>query len=194
MIEANENLTATEPAVEREERILFGLLAEFADHEQLLAAATRAYAEGYRRLDAFSPFPIEGLAEAIGHDYTPVPLITLAGGVVGGLGGYFMEWYAMARLYPLNVGGRPLHSWPHFIPVTFELTILIAAISATVGMFALNRLPQPYHPVFNVPEFRRASIDRFFLCLEAADPKFDPEATRKFLETLGACAVKEVEE
>src|SRR5260221_9387652 len=136
-------------------------MAEFEEHDQLLEATRKAYAEGYRRMDAYSPFPIEGLAEALGDEFTSVPLFTLAGGIIGGLGGYFMEWYSMARLYPLNVGGRPHNSWPHFIPVTFELTILVASVSAFVAVFVLNKLPNPHHPVFNVPEFERASIDRF---------------------------------
>lgn len=181
-----------EPQVEYEEAGLFGLMAEFEEHEQLLAAARKAYAEGFRRMDGYSPFPIEGLAEALGHEYTAIPLFTLAGGIIGGLGGYFMEWIAMARLYPLNVGGRPLNSWPNFIPITFELTILIASVSAFLGVFILNQLPQPNHPVFNVPEFERASSDRFFLCIEAQDPKFGLQETRKFLEELGACKVTEV--
>src|SRR6266536_1240832 len=125
------------------EKALYGLMVEFEEHEQLLEAARKTYAAGYRRMDAFSPFPIEGLAEAIGHEFTAVPLLTLLGGVTGGVGGYFMQWYSMARLYPLNVGGRPLHTWPHFIPVTFELTVLIAAISALGAMLILNKLPQP---------------------------------------------------
>ncbi|HWC58409.1 MAG TPA: DUF3341 domain-containing protein [Verrucomicrobiae bacterium] len=186
--------TPPEPEIEYEEPALFGLMAEFEEHEQLLAATRRAYAEGYRRMDAYSPFPIEGLAEALGHEYCAIPLITLAGGIVGGLGAYFMEWIAMARLYPINIGGRPLNSWPNFIPVTFELTILIASVSAFLGVFVLNRLPQPNHPVFNVPEFERASIDRFFLCIEADDPKFDLAATRKFLEDLKAHKVTDVME
>src|SRR5690242_12066677 len=169
-------------------------MAEFEEHEQLLAAAQRAYAEGYRRMDAYSPFPIEGLAEALGHEENAIPLFTLAGGIAGGLGAYFMEWYAMARLYPLNVGGRPMNSWPNFIPVVFELTVLIASASAFLGVFILNRLPQPNHPVFNVPEFERASVDRFFLCIEAEDPKFEMEGTRKFLEELKPSKVTEVVE
>ena len=181
-----------EPEIEYEEKKLFGLMAEFAEHDQLLAATRRAYAEGYRRMDAYSPFPIEGLAEALGDEFTAVPLFALAGGILGGLGGYFMEWYAMARLYPLNVGGRPLHSWPNFIPVTFELTILIASVAAFLAVFLLNRLPHPHHPVFNVPEFERASSDRFFLCIEADDPQFHPVETRTFLESLPACKVMEV--
>jgi hypothetical protein len=143
-------------------------------------------------MDAYSPFPVEGLAEALGHEHSAIPLFTLIGGMVGGLGGYFMEWYAMARLYPLNVGGRPHNSWPNFIPIVFELTVLIASVSAFLGVFILNKLPQPHHPVFNVPEFERASIDRFFLCIEADDPKFNVEQTRKFLGDLKAHKVMEV--
>ena len=181
-------------SIEVEEKVLYGLMAEFDEHEQLLEAAKRAYAEGFRRMDAFSPFPIEGLAEALGHEMTLVPLFTLMGGIAGGLGAYFMEWYSMGHLYPLNVGGRPMNSWPNFIPVTFELTVLIAAISALVSMLVMNKLPQPHHPVFNVPEFRRASIDRFFLCIEVADPKFDRDKTWEFLRRLNPLMIAEVEE
>lgn len=186
--------SASAPATMRVEKRLYGLMAEFAEHDQLLEAARRAYAAGYRRLDAFSPFPVEELAEAIGREYSPVPLVTLAGGMAGGLGGYFMQWYAMARLYPLNVGGRPHNSWPNFIPITFELTVLVAALCAFVSMLVLNRLPQPHHPVFNVPEFQRASIDRFFLCIEVEDPKFERQATARFLESLRPMKVTEVED
>jgi hypothetical protein len=176
------------------EKRLYGLLAEFTEHEQLLEAARRAYAAGYRRMDAFSPFPVEELAEALGHDYSPVPLFTLLGGMAGGLGGYFMQWYSMARLYPLNVGGRPHNSWPNFIPITFELTILIAALSAFVSVLILARLPQPHHPVFNVPEFQRASIDRFFLCIEVEDPLFERDGTARFLQSLKPVSLREVED
>ena len=194
MIEERTNpAVVAEPAFEFEDPKLFGLMAEFEEHEQLLEAARRAYAEGYRRMDGYSPFPIDGLAEALGHECSEIPLVTLFGGVIGGLGGYFMEWYAMGHLYPLNVGGRPLNSWPNFIPITFELTILVASFSAFVSVFLLSRLPQPHHPVFNLPEFERASIDRFFLCIEAADPKFERSETRKFLENLKPCKVSEVE-
>ncbi len=175
-----------------EEKVLYGLMVEFVEHDQLLEAAKIAYAAGYREMDAYSPFPIDGLAEALGHEYSAVPLITLVGGMAGGLGGYFMEWYSMARLYPLNVGGRPHNSWPNFIPVTFELTVLIASLSALVAMLVINRLPQPHHPVFNLPEFRRASIDRFFLCIETDDPKFERLGTWRFLETLGGLKISEV--
>ena len=171
---------------------LYGLMAEFEEHEQLLEAAKRAHEAGYRKMDAYSPFPIDGLAEALGHEHTCVPLITLLGGMAGGLGGYFMEWYSMAKLYPINVGGRPHNSWPNFIPITFELTVLIASLSAFIAVLVLNRLPELHHPVFNSPEFRRASIDRFFLCIEMEDPKFDRSATRRFLESLEAHGVTEV--
>lgn len=193
-IAVSTDLPATVPSKVLVEKRLYGLMAEFAEHEQLLEAARKAYAAGYRRMDAFSPFPVEELAEALGHDYSLVPLITLVGGMMGGLGGYFMEWYSMARLYPINVGGRPHNSWPNFIPITFELTILIASISAFVGMLILNRLPQPHHPVFNVPEFRRASIDRFFICIEVEDPKFERQSTARFLGTLDPLKIMEVED
>ena len=175
-----------------EERLLYGFMAEFEEHEQLLEAARRAYATGYRRMDAFSPFPIDELPEALGLGWSPAPLITLLGGIAGGLGGYFMEWYSMARLYPINVGGRPHNSWPNFIPVVFELTVLIASLSAFTAMLVLNRLPHLHHPVFNVPQFRRASIDRFFLYIEAADPRFEHSGTRRFLEGLQPLSVAEV--
>lgn len=179
------------PAIS-EEKALYGLMAEFEEHDQLIEAAKRAYTAGYREMDGYSPFPIEGLAEALGHEGSPVPLFTLLGGMAGGLGGYFMEWYSMARLYPINVGGRPHNSWPNFIPVTFELTVLIASLSALISMLVLNKLPQPHHPVFNVPEFRRASIDRFFLCIETEDPKFERSGTWKFLQNLSPVSVSEV--
>ena len=193
MIQEKTNVTTLpEPEIEYEEPTLFGLMAEFEEHEELLEAARRAYSEGYRRMDAYSPFPVEGLSEALGLEQSSIPLFTLAGGIIGGLGAYFMEWISMAKLYPINVGGRPMNSWPNFIPVTFELTVLIASVSAFVGVFVLCRLPQPHHPVFNVPEFERASNDRFFLCIDADDPKFDLGETRKFLESLKSCKVTEV--
>ena len=171
---------------------LHGLLAEFLTPETLLDATRRAHAAGYRRMDAYSPFPVEGLAEALGSEGTAIPAIVLAGGIVGGAGGFFMQWYATSIDYPLNVGGRPLNSWPMYIPITFELTILGAALAAILGMLALNRLPQPYHPVFNVAAFARASQDRFFLCIEAEDPQFERAATARFLADLGAQEVRDV--
>ncbi len=171
---------------------LYGLMAEFIQPEQLVAAAERARQEGYRKMDAYSPYPVEGLAEALGFRRTRVPLITLIGGLVGCVGGFYMQYWIAAIDYPLNVGGRPLNSWPAFIPVTFELTVLGAALSAVLGMLALNGLPMPHHPVFNAPRFAMATRDRFFLCIEAKDPKFDRAATKRFLESLQCREVAEV--
>jgi hypothetical protein len=164
---------------------VYGLMAEYTSPDDVLAAARRAYAEGYRRMDAYTPFPVEGLAEAIGFTRNRMPLIVLIGGLLGGLGAYFMMWYSATIHYPINVGGRPFHSWPAFIPITFELTILGASFAAVLGMLGLNGLPMPHHPVFNVPGFALASRNRFFLCIQSDDPKFDLNATRQFLEGLG---------
>jgi ActD protein len=172
---------------------IYGLMAEFSSPETLLAATRRAYAEGFRRMDAYTPFPVDELAEALGFRKTVVPLIVLIGGLIGCIGGFYMQYWIAVIDYPLNVGGRPLNSWPSFIPVTFELTILIAALSAAIGLLALNGLPMPYHPVFNVERFELASRNRFFLCIEAMDAKFDREATRRFLEDSAAQGVYEVE-
>ncbi len=172
---------------------IYGLMAEFENPKDLLTAARRAYAEGYRRMDAYTPLPVEGLAEALGFHDTRVPLIVLIGGILGCLGGFFLQYWTMAVDYPLNVGGRPLNSWPAFIPVTFELTILVAALSAAFGLLALCGLPMPYHPVFNVRRFELASRNRFFLCIEARDPRFDPEGTRRFLEGRNPRGVYDVE-
>jgi hypothetical protein len=171
---------------------MYGLMAEFETPEDLLEAAHHAYADGYRCMDAYSPFPVEGLAEAIGSHRTHLPLVVLLGGIAGGLGGYLLQYYISVIDYPLNVGGRPFHSWPAFIPVTFEMTVLIAALSAVLGMLALNGLPRPYHPVFNVPRFDLASRNLFFLCIEATDPRFDAERTRQFLASLRSRQVHEV--
>ena len=163
---------------------LHGLLAEFHDPEQLLHAARQTREAGYRRVEAYSPFPVEGLAELLHPRPTRVPLIVLIGGVLGGLGGYGLQYWTQVMAYPLNIGGRPFNSWPSFIPVTFETTILGAALAAVFGMLALNGLPMPYHPVFNAPRFALASRNRFFLCIEARDPKFDRARTEQFLESL----------
>ena len=172
---------------------LYGLLAEFESADSVLAAARSAYADGYRKMEAYSPFPVEGLDEAVGFHHSRLPLIVLMGGIAGGLTGFGMECFAAMYHYPINVGGRPLFSWPAFIPVTFELTVLFAAISAVLGMLALNGLPKPYHPLFNVERFVLHGHDRFFLCIEATDPKFDGEGTKKFLERLLPKGVYEVE-
>jgi len=163
---------------------VYGVMAEFDDPNALVAAAHRAYHEGFRRMDAYSPFPIEELGEALGTRHTRLPLIVLIGGLCGGIGGYALQFWVATMAYPVNIGGRPLHSWPAFIPVTFECTILAAALSAVLGMLALNGLPMPYHPVFNVPRFALASRNRFLLCIQARDETFDLVKTRQFLETL----------
>ncbi len=163
---------------------IHGLTAEFEEPNSLVAATQRTHEAGYRRMDAYSPFPIEELHEALGTHHTRLPAIVLAGGLIGCIGGYLLQYWASVIAYPLNIAGKPLHSWPAFIPVTFECTILGAALSAVLGMLALNGLPMPHHPVFNVPRFALASRNRFFLVIEARDPKFELEATRQFLETL----------
>lgn len=170
---------------------LHGLAAEFEKHDELVRAAEKAYAEGFRSMDAYAPFPVEGLSEALGKT-NRMPQLILAGGIAGGLIAYGMQWYANVISYPINVGGRPLHSWPAFVPITFELTVLGAALTAFFFSLGLSGLPRPYHPVFNMPGFERASQDRFFLCIETADPKFDASATRRFLESLKPVAVREV--
>jgi Protein of unknown function (DUF3341) len=163
---------------------LYGLIAEFEDPNALIAATQSAHRAGYRHMDAYSPYPIEELHEALGARHTRLPLIVLIGGLCGCLGGYTLQYWVATMAYPLNVGGKPFHSWPAFIPITFECTILVAALSAVFGMLALNGLPMPYHPVFNVARFALASRNRFFLCIQAKDPQFDLEETRKFLVTL----------
>jgi ActD protein len=171
---------------------IYGLMAEFDDPNALVAAAYRTHHEGYERVDAYSPFPIEELHEALGAHHTRLPLIVLVGGILGCIGGYMLQYWAAGIVYPLNIGGKPYNAWPMFIPVTFECTILAAALSAVLGMLALNGLPMPYHPVFNVPRFALASRNRFFLCIEAKDPKFELERTRHFLESLGPREVSTV--
>lgn len=170
----------------------YGLMAEFDKPEDLLEAAKRTYAEGYRRLDAYSPLPIHGLAQAIGFSHTNLPIATFVCGVIGAICGYSLQYWVHVLEYPLNIGGRPFHSGISFIPVTFELTILFAGLGTFFGLWMLNKLPQPYHPVFNVPAFERASQDRFFLCIESEDPKYDDARTRSFLQDLGAVEVSEV--
>ena len=171
---------------------IYGVMAEFDTPEQLVGAAAKAGAAGYKHVNAYTPFPVEGLAEALGFRRSNVPLITLLGGLIGCFGGFYMQYWMAAISYPENIGGRPLNSWPAFIPVTFELTVLCAAGFAVLGMLALNKLPQPHHPVFNVKRFALASTNRFFLCIEARDPKFDRVRVARFLESLDAHDVTEV--
>jgi hypothetical protein len=172
---------------------IHGLMAEFHSTEALLHAAESAHRHGFKRMDAYTPFPVEGLAEAMDVHDRRVPLIVLLGGIAGCLGGFFLQYWLAAIDYPLNVGGRPVNSWPAFIPVTFEMTILFAALAAFLGVLALNGLPMPYHPVFNVEQFELASRNRFFLCIEADDPNFDRDGTWKFLESLSPDGVYQVE-
>ena len=161
---------------------IYGVMAEFDNTKDLIEAAHRAQAAGYRRMDAYSPFPVEGLSAAVGFPRTKLPALVLAGGLIGCFGGFFLQYYPNVMGFPLDIGGKPFDSWPSFIPITFELTILCAALACVLGMFTLNGLPTPYHPVFNVARFERASQDRFFLCITSKDPKFNLEETRRFLE------------
>jgi hypothetical protein len=169
------------------------MLAEFETPDALLEAARKTQAAGYKRLDAFTPMPVEGLAEAVGFHRTSLPLVVLIGGILGGTAGFFMCWYANVISFPLNIGGKPLNSWPMWIPITFELTILGAALFCVFGMLAMDGLPAPYHPVFNVARFALASRDRFFLLVKARDRRFDPVKTKEFLQSLQPREVSDVE-
>ena len=192
---------------------VYGLIAEFSNADQIVAAAGKARAAGYRRLDAYTPFPVHGLAEELAFHDVRVPWMIFIAGCIGALTGYSLQLITSTQLvepivkqpfitdvvlrqlaYPMNVGGRPYHSWPSFIPVTFELTILFAAGAAFVGMLLLNGLPKPYHPIFNARNFHRASLDKFFLCIEARDPRFNLGATRTFLVTTGPREVFDVKD
>ena len=171
---------------------VYGLMAEFENPTDLVAAARAAREKGYRNLDAYTPFPVEELTEALHLHHNKLPLIVLIGGILGGLSGYFLQYYVTVIYFPINVAGRPLHSWPAYIIITFEMTILFAAISAVLGLLALCGLPMPYHPTFNVPRFALASRNRFFLCIQARDPLFDIKGTCAFLESLEPREVSEV--
>lgn len=170
----------------------YGVIAEFTQADALISAAERAHEAGYRRMDGFSPVPLHGLSEALGQPYTKLPWVVFAFGIIGGCSAYALQYWTSVIDYPLNIGGRPLHSWPSFIPVTFEVIVLFAAFAAVIGLFFSSRLPRPHHALFNVDGFERATEDRFFLLIEAKDEKFDLDSTRAFLEGLGPDRVTEV--
>jgi hypothetical protein len=171
---------------------IYGVMGEFATAKQLIEAVKKTRDAGYRKFDAYAPFPVEGLSEAMGLKRSWVPFVTLLGGLLGGLTGFFFQVWVNVSSYPINIAGRPPNSWPAFIPVTFELTVLGASTFSVFGMIAMNKLPQPYHPVFNVARFSHASIDRFFVCIEATDPKFGLADSARFLQSLQAQHVTEV--
>lgn len=171
---------------------VFGMMAEFDTPTDIVVAAQRTTEAGYKRIDAYSPFPIEELAEAIGFHKNGVALVALVGGILGCTGGFMLQWWINTISYPINIGGRPPNSWPAFIPVTFEMTVLFAGLSAVFGMLVLNGLPMPYHPVFNVPRFELVTKDKFFLVIFSSDPRYDAIKTRAFLESLGAKSIAEV--
>jgi hypothetical protein len=172
---------------------LYGVMAEFAGPRRLITAIERCREQGYTRMDAFTPYPIEEVSHALGHTRSKLPLLVLIGGVIGALGGFGLQYWTSVHAYALNVGGRPLNSWVSFIPVTFETTVLVASLAAVLGMLALNGLPMPYHPVFNAKRFALASRDRYFLLIEARDPRFDRETTAAWLRGLETTEVSEVE-
>lgn len=171
---------------------IFGVMGQFEDVTALLRAARKVRQSGYTRTDAFTPYPVHGLDDELGVRKTILPKLVLGAGIMGALTGFGMQYFAMVIHYPLNIGGKPLNSWPAFIPITFEVTILFAALTAVVGMLALNGLPQPYHPVFHIKNFERASVDQYFLCIESDDPKFDADEARKLLSAAGAVEVSDV--
>lgn len=173
---------------------LHGIMAEFEDEEAIISATQQAVDAGYKKMETYTPYPLEELMDILHLHKNNVALVILIGGIVGCIVGFFMQYYASVIHYPINVGGRPFNSWPAFVPVMFECTILFAALSAIVGMLTMNGLPRPHHPVFNVERFKYASQDRFFLCIESDDPKFEITETKQFLENLNPHEVSEVEE
>ena len=181
-------------AAKSEGPLIFGLMAEFSDPDELVQKAHQAYEAGYRKMDAYTPFPVHGLPTALGFKWNWVPFIVGAAAIMGGIGGFLLQYWVSVIAYPVNIAGRPLNTWPAFMVVTFEMTILSAGGPRFLGMILLNKLPQPYHPVFNVPRFEMASSDKFFLCIMKSDPKFDMVKTRDFLEGLEPEGVYEVDQ
>jgi ActD protein len=192
-VAAHNRLPPQAPGHRRHEPVLYGVMAEFEGPNELVHAARRTYEAGYRRINGYSPYPIEELSEAIGFTHSALPLIVFIGGLIGCLGGFFMQYWIEVINYPINVGGKPFNSWPAFIPITFECTVLVAAFSAVLGMLFLNKLPQPYHPVFNAPNFALATRDRFFLVVEANDPEYNHDTVMQLLQSLNATEVIDVE-
>lgn len=178
----------------QEEQTIYGVMARFDTPTEIVRAAKQAHEAGYRQINAYSPFPIEELSEAIGFHKDRISLTVLAGGLSGAIGGFLLQYWTSAIDYPINVGGRPLLSLPSFVPIIFESGVLLAAFGAVIGMIVMNGLPRPYHPIFNAPGFKRASRDRFFLCIKSTDPKFDGSATHEFLIALGGKEVTDVNE
>lgn len=181
---------SSEPA----KSLIHGVMAEYSEPEALIEGIQKIRGLGYKQMEAYTPFPVEGLTEALGRPKTKIQWVILTGAICGGTGAFLFQCWTLMSSYPLNLGGRPAFSWPAFMPVTFELTVLSAAFTAVIGMLVLNGLPQPYHPVFNVKEFDAASKDKFFLCVESGDPKFNVETLKSALKNAGAEAVYEVEE
>lgn len=173
--------------------VLYGLIAEFDSPEELMAACRVVRDAGYKKIDAFAPFPVAGLSEAIGFKDKLIPTLMLIGGIVGICWGIGIQFFGLGLSLPINIGGRPLWSWPNFIPITFETMVLTAAFTGGIGMFALNGLPRPHHPVFDAPNFDRASTDKFFLLIEAEDPKFDLDETKQLMLGLGTERVNEIQ-
>lgn len=178
--------------IQGDDKPIYGLLAEFKDADALVEAATRAHDAGYARVDAYAPFSVPGLAEAVGFRRDRVALVTLIGGIIGGACIYFLQWFSAVINYPINSGGRPLDSWPAFIPATFECTVLGAALFAFFGYLLMNGLPRLHHPIFNAKEFDLATRNRFFLCIESADPRFERADTGRFLASLDPLRVSAV--
>ncbi|MBW3637589.1 MAG: DUF3341 domain-containing protein [Armatimonadetes bacterium] len=187
------DIRAAEVARAQGKREVWGIAVEFDDTDKLIAAARAARIAGYTRMDAYTPMPVEGLSEAIGFRNKQMPALMFCGALLGGTTGYFMQWFANTQSYILNLGGRPYHTWPNFIVITFEMTILFCALTGVFGMLVLNGLPTLYHPIYNTPGFDRASQDRFFLAIESRDKKFDFDETMAFMQGLGALNVEIVE-
>lgn len=185
--------SATMASAEAARNDLYGVVAEFGTVEEIMSAAERVKEAGYTRTDAYTPFPVEGLDDALGMRPTNLGWVVLVMGILGGLGGFFMQWWANTTYYPLNIGGKPLNSWPNWIVIMYEITILVSAFTAGLYMIFRNGMPRPYHSIFNTPGFENASRDKFFLCVEARDPKFELDETRALLESLSPERVSEVE-